>query len=42
MKSLLALERDGRWSNLEVDAQLRGTDLDSADRALYTLSLIHI
>ena len=36
MKSLLALERDGRWSNLEVDAQLRGTDLDPADRALYT------
>ena len=36
MKSLLALERDGRWSNLEIDAQLRGTDLDPADRALYT------
>ena len=34
--SLLALERDGRWANLEVDAQLKGASLSGADRALYT------
>ena len=36
MRSLLALERDGRYANLEIDARLRGTDLDPANRALYT------
>ena len=34
--SLLALERDGRYSNLEVDARLRTAELAPADRALYT------
>ncbi len=36
MTSLLALERDGRYSNLEVDARLKSAALSPADRALYT------
>lgn len=36
MASLLSIERDGRFSNLEVDARLKNTPLDPADRALYT------
>ena len=34
--SLLALERDGRYANLEIDARLRTADMNAADRALYT------
>ena len=34
--SLIALERDGRYSNLEVGAALERSGLSEADRALYT------
>ena len=39
LESLVALERDGRYSNLEVNSVLAGSSgaaLDPADRALYT------
>jgi 16S rRNA (cytosine967-C5)-methyltransferase len=36
MSSLLALERDGRYANLEIDARLKEASLDPADRARYT------
>lgn len=36
LESLIALERDGRYSNLEVDARLKREKLSEADRALYT------
>ena len=36
LDSLIALERDGRYSNLEVDARLKRSSLSDADRALYT------
>ena len=35
-ESLIAVERDGRYSNLEVDSRLRKSGLTDADRALYT------
>ncbi|MBE6617172.1 MAG: 16S rRNA (cytosine(967)-C(5))-methyltransferase RsmB [Ruminococcaceae bacterium] len=34
--SLVALERDGRYSNLEIDSALRKADLNESDRGLYT------
>ena len=34
--SLIALERDGRYSNLEIDARIRKNGLSDADRGLYT------
>ena len=34
--SLVALERDGRYSNLEIDSALRKSDLNDSDRGLYT------
>ena len=34
--SLIALERDGRYSNLEVDSRLKKSGLSDADRGLYT------
>lgn len=36
MESLIALERDGRYSNLEVNAALSADTLEGADRGLYT------
>ena len=36
LASLAALERDGRYANLEIDARLRENGLSPADRALYT------
>ncbi len=36
MESLIALERDGRYSNLEVNAALAASSLEGADRGLYT------
>ena len=38
LRSLAALERDGRYANLEIDARLKhdGADLSPADRGLYT------
>lgn len=35
-QSLVSLEKNGRYSNLEIDSALRNTDLTPADRALYT------
>ncbi len=35
-RSLVALERDGRYSNLEVNSALDRADLSSSDRGLYT------
>lgn len=35
-QSLVSLEKNGRYSNLEVDSVLKNTDLSVADRALYT------
>ena len=35
-ESLIAVERDGRYSNLEVDSRLKKTPLRDNDRALYT------
>jgi 16S rRNA (cytosine967-C5)-methyltransferase len=34
--SLISLEKNGRYSNLEIDSALKNTDLAQADRALYT------
>ena len=36
LRSLVALERDGRYSNLEIDSALRKADLNDSDRGLYT------
>jgi len=36
MESLIALERDGRYSNLEVNSALVAGSLEGADRGLYT------
>lgn len=36
LSSLIALERDGRFSNLEVDSSIRKSSLSDADRNLYT------
>ena len=36
LDSLLAIERDGKYSNLEISARLDRNDLSAADRALYT------
>ena len=38
LRSLTALEREGRYVNLEIDARLKaeGKDLSPADRGLYT------
>ncbi len=36
LESLIALERDGRYSNLEVNAALVASSLEGADRGLYT------
>lgn len=36
LDSLLAIERDGKYSNLEVGVRLDRSDLSAADRALYT------
>ncbi|MGN1346994.1 MAG: 16S rRNA (cytosine(967)-C(5))-methyltransferase RsmB [Eubacteriales bacterium] len=36
LESLIALERDGRYANLEVNAALAASSLDGADRGLYT------
>ena len=36
LESLVALERDGRYSNIEIDSRLRRADFSDADRGLYT------
>lgn len=36
LESLIALERDGRYSNLEVNSALVASSLEGADRGLYT------
>lgn len=36
MKSLLSMERDGKYANLEVSASLNRSRLSEADRGLYT------
>lgn len=36
LESLIALERDGRYSNLEVNSALVAASLEGADRGLYT------
>ncbi len=36
LESLIALERDGRYSNLEVNAALVASSLEGANRGLYT------
>ena len=36
LASLVSLEKDGRYANLEVDARLKAESLNPADRALYT------
>ncbi len=36
LESLIALERDGRYSNLEINAALAASSLEGADRGLYT------
>lgn len=36
LDSLLAVERDGRYTNLEINAALEKSNLTPADRALYT------
>ena len=36
MESLIALERDGRYSNLEINSALVASSLEGADRGLYT------
>jgi len=35
-QSLISLEKNGRYSNLEIDSALKNTDFSHADRALYT------
>lgn len=36
LNSLVALERDGKYSNIEVDSVLKKHDLSQADKALFT------
>ena len=36
LESLIALERDGRYSNLEINSALVASSLEGADRGLYT------
>lgn len=36
LESLVALERDGRYSNIEIDSRIRRANLSDADRGLYT------
>lgn len=36
LDSLIATERDGRYSNLEINASIGRTDMSAADRGLYT------
>ncbi len=40
LESLLRCERDGRWSNLEIDAAIKKYRLEGAERSLYT-SLVY-
>ena len=36
MQSLLACEKCGKYTNLEIDAGIRGADMSDADKGLYT------